>query len=235
MSETTRRAGHGQVLDDIRRALGRSETVKPAPLEPFLETTAVEDREELLAHFIREVTAVGGLVYRAQKGEEVGALIAQICDGAGNSDVALSGSPLLLEMNLSAQLAAHNLTAVESANSSSDEKEGLISRLATCGAGVTAVDYAIAETGTLVLTSDEEQALLVSLLPMIHIAVIHPQQILASLTGAVRELGDGRMQRAVPYRSATFITGPSRTSDVELTLRIGVHGAKELHLIILSD
>jgi L-lactate dehydrogenase complex protein LldG len=234
MSETTGSADQGRVLDDIRRALGRSETVKPAPMEAFLETTAVEDGEELLARFIREVTAVGGLVYRAQKGEELGALIAQICRAAAIPDVAVSGSSLLLEMNLAAQLAAHNLSVVESADFGPDDKGKLIARLADCGAGVTAVAYAIAETGTLVLTSDEEQALLVSLLPILHIAVIRPQQILAGLTDAVSELGGPRMSGAAPYRSATFITGPSRTSDVELTLSIGVHGPKELHLIILS-
>jgi L-lactate dehydrogenase complex protein LldG len=235
MKETTDSAGQGRVLDDIRRALGRSETVKPAPLEPFVETKVEEGSEELLARFIREVTAVGALVYRAQKGEEVGALITQICAGAGSSDVALSGSSLLLEMNLSAQLTALHLSVVAATDFGADEKAKLIARLAECGAGVTTVDYAIAESGTLALTSDEDQALLVSLLPIIHIAVIRPQQILATLTDVVTELGSGRMQSAVPFRSATFITGPSRTSDVELTLSIGVHGPKELHLIILSD
>jgi L-lactate dehydrogenase complex protein LldG len=235
MNETTGSAGQGRVLDDIRRALGRSETVKPAPLEPFIETIVEEGSEELPARFIREAKAVGATVYRAHKGEEVGALIAQICAGAPGLDVALSGSSLLLEMNLSAQLAALHLSVVVATDFPADEKAKLIARLAECGAGVTAVDYAIAETGTLALTSDEEQALLVSLLPIIHIAVIRPQQILASLTDVVGELGGGRMQEAVPFRSATFITGPSRTSDVELTLSIGVHGPKELHLIVLSD
>ncbi len=235
MSETTGSAVQGRVLDDIRRALGRSETVKPAPLEPFIETRIEEDREELLARFIHEATVVGGVVYRAHKVEEVGALIAQICEGAPSLDVALSGSSLLLEINLSAQLAALHLSVVAATDFSAAEKGKLIARLAECGAGVTAVDYAIAETGTLALSSDEEQALLVSLLPIIHIAVIRPQQILASLTDVVRELGSERMRRVVPFRSATFITGPSRTSDVELTLSIGVHGPKELHLIILSD
>jgi L-lactate dehydrogenase complex protein LldG len=235
MSKTTRGADQGQVLDDIRRALGRSKTVKPAPLEAFLETTAADSGEDLTAQFIREVTAVGGFVYRAHKGEEAGALIAQICKGGASPDVAVSGSSLLLEMNLAAQLAAHDLSVVESASFRSDEKGKLIARLAHCGAGVTAVAYAVAETGTLVLTSNEEQALLVSLLPIIHIAVLRPQQILASLTDAVSELGAQPVSGAAPYRSATFITGPSRTSDVELTLSIGVHGPKELHLIILSD
>jgi L-lactate dehydrogenase complex protein LldG len=235
MSDAPSRPPQGRVLDEIRRALGRSQTAKPAPLEAFVERSFEESREELTARFIREVTQVGGLVYRADSPGAVAAHIAHICAATANSEVALSGSPLLPQMNLSAQLAAHHLSVIEATDFSATEKAKLIARLANCGAGVTAVDYAIAETGTLVLSSDEEQALLVSVLPVIHIALFQPKQILASLTDAVQALAKDRMLRGEPCRSATFITGPSRTSDVELTLSIGVHGPKELHLILLDE
>jgi L-lactate dehydrogenase complex protein LldG len=235
MSDAPRRPPEGRVLDDIRRALGRSQTIKPAPLEAFVERGFEESREELTARFISEATQVGALVYRADSKEAVAAHIAQICAAAASPDVALSGSPLLPQMNLSAQLAARQLSVIEATDFSPAEKNKLIARLANCGAGVTTVDYAIAETGTLVVSSDEEQALLVSLLPVIHIALLKPQQILATLTDAVQALAGQHMLRGEPCRSATFITGPSRTSDVELTLSIGVHGPKELHLILLDE
>jgi L-lactate dehydrogenase complex protein LldG len=231
MSDATRNL---PVLDDIRRALGRSETVKPAPLEPFIEAKVEASREELTARFIYEVTQVGAQVYLADNNEAVTAHIAQICDKAKIPDVALSGSPFLHEMNMPVQLAAHHLSVIEAGDFSPAEKEQLIDRLARCGAGVTTIDYAIAETGTLVISSDEEQALLVSLLPVIHIALLQPQQILATLTDAVQALAGEPMLRSEPCRSTTFITGPSRTSDVELILSIGVHGPKELHLNILD-
>jgi L-lactate dehydrogenase complex protein LldG len=224
-----------QVLDDIRRALGHSRTTRPAPLEPFVETVIEESREELTARFIHEITLVGAAVYRAESSEALAALIAQICGKAGSSDIALSGSPALAAMNLSARLAAQQLAVIEATDFSPAEKDRLIARLATCGAGVTTVDCAIAETGTLVTSSDEEQALLVSLLPVLHIAVLRPGQILATLTQAIQALAKERMVRGEPCRSATFITGPSRTSDVELTLSIGVHGPKELHLILFEE
>jgi L-lactate dehydrogenase complex protein LldG len=235
MSDTPRNLQQGQVLDDIRRALRRSKTVKPAPLEPFVETGVEESREELKVRFIQEVTKVGALVYQADNKESVAAHIAQICDKAKISEVALSGSSSLPQMNLPAQLAAQNLSIIEATAFSPAEKQKLIDRLANCGAGITTIDYAIAETGTIVLSSDEEQSLLVSLLPVIHIALIQPQQILATLADTVKAIADQRMRRNEPCRSTTFITGPSRTSDVELTLSIGVHGPKELHLIILDD
>ena len=234
MSETPRIAEQGRVLADVRRALGRSETIRPAPLEPFIEARAEETCAELCARFITEATAVGAQVHRASSAEEAVALVARICQEARVSEVALSCALLLTEMDLRAQLVARGLPAFRVPDAGADEREELITRLECCGAGVTTVDYALAETGTVVLSSDEEGALLVSLLPAIHIALLKPQQIIGSLAEVISKLKQERMGRAGPSRAATFITGPSRTSDVELVLSIGVHGPKELHLIILG-
>ena len=57
----------------------------------------------------------------------------------------------------------------------------------------------------------------------------------ASLDEVIARVGNERIGRVEPGRSVTLITGPSRTSDVELVLSIGVHGPKELHVIILDD
>src|SRR5262245_60986941 len=161
MSELIPSLNQSNVLADVRRALGRSKAVKPVPLEPFIEATAEGERLDLIARFIEELIAVSASVHRANNSEEVGSLIAQICGEAKDSKVALSGSPLLREMNLPAHLAAHKITVIETGDCNADEREKLITRLANCSIGVTTIDYAIAETGTLVLTSDESQALLV--------------------------------------------------------------------------
>ena len=235
MSETGGPSHQATVLDDVRRALGRTEAKKPAPLAPFVEIAADADTDELLARLIREATAVGVRFYEAASGDDVGDVIAQICGTAGVVDVALSGSGELAAWGLAARLAARRLTVVEAVDFGAGDKERLVARLATCDAGVTTVEYAIAETGTLVVTSAEEQALLVSLLPPVHIAVLRPRQILDSLTTAVGKLAGERMRWEPACPSVTFITGPSRTSDVELTLSIGVHGPKELHVIVLAE
>jgi len=235
MSETLRTSDQGQVLADIRRALGRSETVRPMPLEPFIEAPVVTTSAELVARFTEEITAVVGHAHRARSSAEVATHIARICADASVRELALSGASMLAELNLPAQLAAQHLSAVVVADFDSRSRDELIAFLAGCGVGVTAVDYAIAETGTLVLTSDEEQSLLVSLLPAIHIAVVHQHQISSSLATVIEKLNHERMLRAAPCRTATFITGPSRTSDVELTLSIGVHGPKALHVIMLGE
>ena len=96
--------------------------------------------------------------------------------------------------------------------------------------GLTTAQAAIAETGTLVLESNEERHRLVSLLPPVHIALVEAANICATLGEAltgVKRKGPSGMSRAI-----TFITGPSRTADIELTLTIGVHGPKELYVIV---
>jgi len=94
--------------------------------------------------------------------------------------------------------------------------------------GVSTVQAAIAETGTLVLDSTRERHRFVSLVPPVHIAIVRASQIYRTL-GEVLSLirKDKEVSAAV-----TFITGPSRTADIELTLAIGVHGPQELYVII---
>lgn len=94
--------------------------------------------------------------------------------------------------------------------------------------GITSAQAAIAETGTLVLDSTREHNRLVSLVPPVHIALINASQICATLADALSLMRrDKEISPAV-----TFITGPSRTADIELTLAIGVHGPQELYVII---
>jgi L-lactate dehydrogenase complex protein LldG len=97
--------------------------------------------------------------------------------------------------------------------------------------GLTTAQAAIAETGTLVLDSDRERHRLVSLVPPVHIAILDAKNIRATLGEAITQLQrDSHISPAI-----TFITGPSRTADIELTLTIGVHGPKELYVIINED
>jgi L-lactate dehydrogenase complex protein LldG len=97
--------------------------------------------------------------------------------------------------------------------------------------GITTAQAAIAETGTLVLESAAERHRLVSLVPPVHIAIIAASRIAASLGEALALLREGKdLSPAV-----TFITGPSRTADIELTLTIGVHGPQELYVIVVAE
>jgi len=93
--------------------------------------------------------------------------------------------------------------------------------------GISTAQAAIAETGTLVLDSACERHRLVSLVPPVHIAIVNASAVVETLSDALALLQKKEISPAI-----TFITGPSRTADIELTLAIGVHGPQELYVIV---
>lgn len=97
--------------------------------------------------------------------------------------------------------------------------------------GITGACCAIAETGTLVTLSGPDTPPSVSLLPETHIAVLHASHIVRSMEDAwqrVRE-AHGGLPRAV-----NFISGPSRTADIEQTVTLGAHGPYRVHIIVVG-
>lgn len=108
-------------------------------------------------------------------------------------------------------------------------KNAPVDFLFDCDLGITSAQWAIAETGTLVLESDMESHRLTSLVPPVHLCVIRAGDIRQTM-GEILELVSRELSRTI-----TFITGASRTSDIELTLAIGVHGPGELHVIVIAD
>jgi len=99
--------------------------------------------------------------------------------------------------------------------------------------GITRAQAGIAETGTLVLQSESERHRLVSLVPPVHIAIVKATQICMTLGEALTMMKGSGGADLSP--TITFITGPSRTADIELTLAIGVHGPQELYVIIAAE
>ncbi len=89
--------------------------------------------------------------------------------------------------------------------------------------GVTNVICGLADTGSILIVDGEGDPLKASLLPEIHIAVLKSSDILPSLPDAME---------LVKNKNAVFISGPSRTADIEMTLTIGVHGPKEIHVFL---
>ena len=101
-----------------------------------------------------------------------------------------------------------------------------------CDIGITGAQWAVAETGTLVLEAERERHRLSSLVPPVHVALVgadRVRQTLGEVLQSLNEKGRDALSRAV-----TFVTGPSRTSDIELTLAIGVHGPGELYVILIE-
>jgi L-lactate utilization protein LutC len=171
----------------------------------------IKTKEDLVERFTQELKAIGGQVCRVTSNDLADSVIALLRERGMDTTLIWNSVPALNEN----QLAKEGIKAVRNGDPS-------------VKAGITGAAVAIAETGTIVIPSGKGQPLSVSLLPEIHIAVIHSSQIVYSLEEAIQI-------KAVRDASATvLITGPSRTADIEMTLTIGVHGPKELIVYILE-
>jgi len=100
-------------------------------------------------------------------------------------------------------------------------------------AGVTGANFAIAETGTIALESTDETVRLATTLPTRHFVILDPQKIVADGQAAIPYVR--QLHEKTPQTYLAYITGPSRTADIERVLTIGVHGPKELHILLLED
>ena len=116
-------------------------------------------------------------------------------------------------------------------------RESLRQKFIEATVGISGANMAIAETGTIVLVTNEGNADLTTTLPPVHIALFGIDKLVASLDDAVAVLRmlprSGTGQVISSY--VNWITGPSRSADIEQSLTIGVHGPREMHCVILDN
>jgi L-lactate dehydrogenase complex protein LldG len=170
---------------------------------------------DLLETFKESLELVGGRYAFAENEDQAAAHLRTIVGDLSATGIIVSDSELVHRI-----VNAADIDAIQDA--SRDE-------LFASDVGITSAQWAIAETGTLVLESGTEQHRLVSLVPPVHVCVVNASSIRQSM-GEILELVDPDANPAI-----TFVTGASRTSDIELTLAIGVHGPSELHVIVIKD
>ena len=213
-----------EIVKAIRENLARGSSPHdplPAPQSSPPDPLSVPERGDVLRvrTFSERLAAVGAHCTVVSGEAEAAGALAGILSGAGARRVAGSDAPLVQRL-LQPLRDRFEIAAGESL--SRDE-------LFACDVGVTTAQWGIAETGTLVLESARERSRLLSLVPPIHVAVLSTRCICESLGDAL-----DRVRQATSH-AITFITGPSRTSDIELTLVVGVHGPQTVHVLLLED
>ena len=232
-----------EMLDRVRKALGRPNTGPPVtPLPPFDLTGVMPPLapEGYLAKFEAEWEKVGGIAYRVEDMDKLKDVFQKILAQAETQAVALSRNPLLAELGI-----ANRLTALQKSVTSWGDSQGSAGTNSlpdfnkasfAAGAGITGVDFVLAESGTLVLSSATEGAQVASLAPAIHIALYRRSQLVGLLDEVLAKLPiSSSPDRPTAGRSVVFITGTSRTADIEQILTRGVHGPRQAHAILLED
>jgi L-lactate dehydrogenase complex protein LldG len=201
------------ILGALRQGL-RGTAVPPLP--PLRERAL--PGEQHVATFTSMLTRVGGTVDVVQGRAAARARLAELLAEAKAQTVACSDAPELRDLLPKAvRTLPHDAPRSE---------------LLAADCGLTSAQFGIAETGTLVLCSGDERHRLASLLPARHICLLPRSRLCGTLAEVLAKVHrDG----APSSRTITFVTGPSRTADIELTLVVGVHGPKFLHVLLLDD
>jgi L-lactate dehydrogenase complex protein LldG len=218
MAATQPQGSRENILHRVRTALGRSAGQPPSePPQVRLRIPEV-DLEARIASMRMRIEALAGKTHRVATPQEACVLVSGIV--AGRTAV-MSNSPYL------AQCGIATLPGIRSGIRDVDEMREVAS---AAEVGVTSADYALADTGTLVMISSPSEARLVSLLPILHVAVVPVDRILTGLD----ELFTLEARPADRTSSMVLITGPSRTADIEQILVRGVHGPGQITVIIVG-
>lgn len=193
----------------------------PPPVPP-----AARDPLALLARFEAEAQKVNCTTSRAASGEEARDQVLEVAARHRVRRAVCWRHPVLETLGVASALTSRgiSLEASQAAARHPEARESRLRTLAAADLGISGVDVAVAETGTLVLHARPGQGRLVTCLPPVHLAVM-------TLDALVADLFHLPARWRALRSSAHLITGPSRTADIELSLTRGVHGPAEVHVL----
>ncbi len=216
-----------EILDKLKAA--PQAQPPPRPIMPPLNELAW-NKEEMIEKFVENLTLLGCAVHRVRDSEETLDKLTEISRAEGLTRVLVSEDDVVAPLDLPGWGKKSNIE-VFTPKDCRDREEFKRVAFDEVQAGVTGVDFAVAESGTLCLIHDESQPRLVSLAPIRHIAVVpvdRVRPVYESVTDKIFEAG-GKAPSHL-----TFISGPSMTGDIQATLFTGMHGPKTVTVILVE-
>jgi L-lactate dehydrogenase complex protein LldG len=211
------------VLQKVRRSLGRTSPLTELPVPPVIPegiARLVARDANLPAVFLKAATALKMLVSMVDQ-ESIIPKLTEFLHSRNVKRVMLSDTPLLKRWNMTELLSSFGFEAKWWGDLTLDESYEF-------DAGLTEVDYAVAETGTLAIRHRPEHGRLLSLVPFVHVAIVERDKFvpdLLDLMELLRSEGSGS--------GVTLISGPSKTADIEMNVVTGVHGPNVVHAFVL--
>ncbi len=232
----------------VRRALGASHVAVQPVAESGLSESAGEVRRRagdvradmvargayLLDQFATAAAKNNWKVSRAENVEHAAEVIAQICRSGSIKSVQRAQQEVFARVPVDKALAALSIDVSLSVAGGDDaRRQSLKDRAFSVDCGLTGTDYAIAETGTVVIHPRAGVSRLVSLAPPVHIAIVERGSVLPSLD----ELFLLERENVIGGNggpSLNLISGPSRTGDIEATVVQGIHGPLVTHAVLIG-
>jgi L-lactate dehydrogenase complex protein LldG len=210
----------------VAQALLPRHQVRPGP-DPRGARDA--DAAGRVAAFTTALEALGGRVHRARDAADATRVILDLAARAGALHVACWDDDHIGVPGVAGALRDAGIQVVPAAvPGSPDERARAIRRVSECDMGITGAAWGCADTGSLVLAHGPGRPRLTSLLAPRHLAVLRVGRLAASLSDAMAQ--DETLMTAAS--NVVVVTGPSRTADIEMTLTRGVHGPKEVEVIL---
>jgi len=206
------------------------------------------NKEALIEKFVEKAELVSAQVTEVKSEEEAIQYVLDLCDKKEACQLLASGcennlsdkAEELCDLKQTKVIAAPALkqdvykklaTKAEKAGFECIDS-GMRDRLAGIDIGFTTAEYGIADTGTLMVDCPSEELRLATMVSEFHVCMLPKSKIRAN-TYAVEKMMLTRMKKTPNYMA--YITGPSRTADIERVLALGVHGPLELHILLMED
>ena len=240
--------GRDAFFDTIRNALGRApDDVPPDDAALLPDAGALDERAaaivedcrrrsaELMAALEESAARAGCVVRRVETPSEAGEYAAAVAAEHSAGSVVRTAHPVLDEIGLPGALERRGIALFgpDGVEPGPAGRQALREKTLAAAVGVTGVDYAVAETGSVVLVARRGVPRLASLLPPVHVAVVTGGQVLPGLD-ELFALRRREMLRSPGRDYVNVISGPSRSADIEYTLVTGVHGPGEVHLVLVQ-
>ncbi len=216
-----------EILSKLKSA--PKQKIPPRPQRPVLKETSLggEEMIELFSKYLTEETAV---VHRVKEKKDALEKLSQIAGEEKLKKVMTTLDDFIASLDLPAWGKANGVQ-IMTPRDFPDRDRYRNAVFLEADAGITSADFAFAESGSIGIHFNKDQARLVSLAPILHIAIIPVNRVVATYEQAMKKVFADKETRRGQF---SFITGPSMTADIQATPFKGMHGPRKVIAILVG-
>jgi L-lactate dehydrogenase complex protein LldG len=203
--------------------------IPPRPPKPKLHEHSLTGAA-VVEKFVKTLIEETGIVHQVKNNEEALQKLLDIAREEGLKKVMASNDEIIAPLNLKAWGEKHGLR-VMTPKDYPDRDSYRDAVFDQADAGITGANFAVAESGSLGLAFHPDQARLVSLAPILHIAIVPVDRVLAYYEQGIKKIFGEKGKYPSQF---VFITGPSMTGDIEGVLFKGMHGPRKVFVILVG-